>query len=109
MIVTFEGYSDDIVHVTTYIKGKKTETEHYVNGAHNARFQVVTDHGEGCMVSGVLEANSVWAFSAFQLFDNQALPLGWRVSITNSPDVSYSLKMQIDTAIDVVSVKQVYP
>lgn len=109
MIVTFEGYSDDIVYVNTYIKGQKSTSEHYVNGAYNALFQVITDHGEGCYVRYSLEDECVWAASVFQLHDGQILPLGWRVSITNCPETKYTLKTQIDTSIDTVSVKQVYP
>lgn len=109
MIITFEGYSDDIVYVNRWIKGQRETSEHYVNGAYNGLFQVVTNHGEGCYVRASYEEGGVWAMTAFQLNEGQSLPLGWRISITNNPECNYSLKLQIDCAIDNAVVKQVYP
>lgn len=110
MIVLFEGYSDDTVTVSRIRGGiYYNEEEHYVNGAYNAEFQLVTNHGEGLMVRAILEGNGVWSFSAYQMHGGQKFPDGWVVNIRNSPTCNYSSILQVDTSIDKVVVKRVYP
>lgn len=107
MKLKFYGYSDD---VACYNDGVADEE---VDCAETGRqsFNVLNSNGNGIRISlRYGDVNATWGAAVRPYAEDEIepkIPDGWTISISNSPDVEYSVQVLVDTGHDEVNVFQV--
>lgn len=96
----FYGASDDLVEVEGIPGADEFDAYESELDTINAIFDV---GGEVCVLA-IYTGNGVWAFGVAQVDDENSLP-DWPIRIVQSPDVPYSVRLEIDVP-DGVAVRR---